>query len=196
MSWAFEPSSLGYRGMRRPRCTGCRLARERCLCGELEEVACATPVTLFVHSHELSRPSNTAWLVARMIASSRVVVHGGRGARGGLSRDAQRWLALSPDGRPLRPDDAGAGLLVADGTWSQVRRMNHRIAALRDADHVRLEVPASVPPVRRGDRPDRLCTAEAVARALGILGERAAEDRLLDALGRWAERTIDGRRAG
>lgn len=182
----------GHRGMRQPRCAGCRLVVPRCLCAELAPIAIATPLAVVVHALEQPRPSNTAWLVGRVVSSALLFVHGRAGAPR-LALPPARWLSLRPDGRPLVAADAGAGLLVADGTWSQTRHMNQRIPALRDAEPVRLEGPASVPRVRRASG-DRLCTAEAVARALAVVGEEEAARRLLEATTIWADRTLRTRR--
>jgi DTW domain-containing protein len=177
--------------MRSPRCAGCRLLVGLCICGELAPLSIATPLVIFVHALEVARPSNTAWLVGRVVSSAEVHVHGRAGVALPVVPPA-RWLALRPEGRRIEARDAGAGLLLADGTWSQARHMNQRIPALRDAEPVRLEGAAAVPRVRRASG-DRLCTAEAVARALALLGEGEASRRLLLAATTWAERTLLGR---
>jgi len=174
------------RGLRMPRCQACRLHEIDCACALLPRLRSDTTVVLYVHSHELYRPSNTGWLVARVLSGARLVVHGS-GERSGWHEDpASPAMVLHPDGRELTDADRGR-LLVPDGSWSQARRMLHRLPALRGGELVRLPNSRAAAgdadlSWRRAPQVGHVCTYEAVARALGIIESAALERRMLEVL--------------
>lgn len=66
--------------------------------------------------------------------------------------------------------DAPAVLLVPDGNWTQAHRASKRDPDFEGAEHVTLPPgPPSRYLLRRGTELGRVCTLEAIARALGIL---------------------------
>jgi DTW domain-containing protein YfiP len=66
--------------------------------------------------------------------------------------------------------DGSAALIVLDGSWSQAARMARREPALRSLPRVKLPPgPRSSYRLRTQQDPARVCTFEAVARALGVL---------------------------
>lgn len=185
--------------MRTPRCAACRLHQPDCLCALLPRLSNTTPVTIVVHARDADRPSNTGWLVERVLARSTMVVHGGRGVPFDGSRPkgperqepalAGACLVLHPDGRPLGPGDREAAhLIVPDGSWSQVRRMLHRVDTLASGELVALprertqRAWPSTLAMRREPAEGWVCTFEAVARALGVLESKDLEAKMLDVL--------------
>jgi DTW domain-containing protein YfiP len=164
--------------------------RVDCICAELPRLAHVLPVVVYVHAHEVFRPSNTGSLLPRVLEGARLVVHG--------SGERQAWsdaalspaMVLHPDGRELVAEDAErfSALLVPDGSWSQARRMVHRLPALRAGTFVRLPAPSAPPcadaalTLRRRPRREHVSTYEAVARALGILESHELEEQMLSVL--------------
>lgn len=197
-AWSIRRLPSRNRGMRSPRCRRCRLTPDLCLCPGLGPRPARTRVRLVVHQLELDRASNTGWLVAEMVAGVVVQVHG-RDRHGQVPSPPRplrpRVLVLHPDGRPLRDDDAGDDLelVVPDATWAQARRMIHRVPVLRDAEPVRVAGRGPQAYVRRGT-PGQLCTAEAVGRALHLLGDEHAAEGLLEQLATWTQRSLEVRR--
>jgi tRNA-uridine aminocarboxypropyltransferase len=185
---------VGIRGSQALRCRCCGLHQASCLCDELPRLACATRVVLFQHRLDAARPSNTARLVTAMIEGAIAMLVGTpRGTPTWRPPPGRRALMLHPDGRPLVPEDRQTEpyLLVPDGTWSQVRRMIQRVPALVDAEMVSVTVPLpSGPALRRRAAPDKSCTLEAVAVALGILEAPAIESAMLAAHRALVERAL------
>jgi DTW domain-containing protein YfiP len=85
---------------------------------------------------------------------------------------------LFPAGPPTteRPVPPPRQLIVLDATWSQARRMNRKLDALRGLPTLRLpDEPVPTARLRTSPGEGRVSTIEAIARALRILeGEEAA----------------------
>jgi DTW domain-containing protein YfiP len=189
---------VGIRGSPTERCACCGLDQRACLCAELPRIETATVVEIVAHAHDIQRPSNTAKLVACVLAKARLTIFGDRRGEAIRSSAATSRLLLHPEGRLLTAADArpGLALVVPDGSWSQVRHMIQRVAPLRDAEWVRLPAMASArAALRRTPRGDYLCTLEAVARSLGILESPEIEAQLLAVLDEVVTRTVSRRRA-
>jgi tRNA-uridine aminocarboxypropyltransferase len=111
-----------------------------------------------------------------------------RGAGGDKALTGQTLTVASAGGTITEPVAGGVRhLIVPDGTWSQARRIERRWFAA--AALPRIELHGAWPSVyglRRG-RPG-LCTFEATALALGLLGEVALAQTLLDRFAEWARR--------
>lgn len=142
-------------------------------------------VVVITHAHEITRPSNTARFATRMLQNSSMVIHGtadGSSQAWGIERTQP--LVLHPDGRPLRPDDAGRScLIVPDGTWRHVRRMLKRVPVLLRGDTVCVAAPAHTElTVRREPRAGHTSTLEAIARAMGVLESPEVEAEMLAVL--------------
>lgn len=170
------------RHFRMERCDACRLPLEDCFCASLRPLETRTRVVLFLHRSEAHRPSNTGQLAASLLSNSEVVLHGAPGEVHIPAIEADA-LVLHPEGRNLEAADRGRTLLIADGTWSQVRHMRQRVAVLRDAEAVRVPTPSDRRKLLRKARcSGHLSTCEAIARALGIVESREVERVLLNNL--------------
>jgi DTW domain-containing protein YfiP len=197
---------MGIRGSSVERCKICGLRPlggfgGDCICAEVPRIAIDTQVIVFVHAHDVVRPSNTGRLVAHMLSNSSLIIHGGtdNAARQPIEgHTSANMLVLHPDGRPLRPSDkADSTLLVPDGTWGQTRRMLRRLQPLRDAERVSV-TPTTLRKgkvLRRQQHAHHLCTLEAVATALGVLGYKQAESDMIAALEQLTARAFAARGA-
>jgi len=170
-----------------------------CLCPDLPRLETETEVVLLTHVTELDKPTNTGRLLDLCLPGARIEAVGGPEAlRPELTfGPSRRAVLLYPD--PDAPvldlalahhDPRPLTLVVPDGTWSQTRRLVRRTAG-----HLpRLALPDGPPSrfrlrVAAGGE-DRICTLEAVARALGIIEGHPLEAALLRVLDRMVERTL------
>jgi DTW domain-containing protein len=190
------------RSRRLPRCAGCWLPLALCLCAELPRLRVRTRLVVVMHRREAITSSNTGRLAVRSIEGAWLRVRG-------RIEDAEqeplpegRRLALFPGpfARVLGPGDAQGEpltLLVPDGSWTQARKLARRDEDLSAAEAVALPPSGSSRyGLRRSPGEDRLCTLEAIARALGILEGPEVEAALLLALDRFVERTLVVRERG
>lgn len=133
-----------------------------------------------MHVFELKKPSNSARLLPVCLKNAELLVRGekDRPMNTESLRDPERelWVLFpSDDSEPLTSELVAAArkpitLVVPDGTWPQARRIPNRVAELKTARRVRLAdaAPATMR-LRHHPDPNRMSTAEAVARALMVL---------------------------
>jgi DTW domain-containing protein len=169
------------------------------MCSLVPRLATATRVVLVMHHGEVHRPSNTGRLALASLVNSELVVHGGRGEAppGQLWRDDTEPLLLFPRAGAIpierwRAEHPGAAtLIVPDGTWSQANRMQKRLACLRDVPAVSLTDGApSIYRLRASAGEHRVCTIEAIARALGVLEDLETQTELERLCRVMVERTL------
>jgi DTW domain-containing protein YfiP len=178
------------RGFRQPRCSDCGLTLALCLCGIWPALTAARAVSIVMPPSEARAASNSARLTSLWLSSASCHVRGADGLRGPsdlLSRPGT--VILFPGGNAPAPAPRDVQhLVVPDGTWSQALRIERRWLAA--AALPRLELASSWPSaygLRRNDR-GQLCTFEAVAIALGVLGEPLLARTLLARFAEWARR--------
>jgi DTW domain-containing protein len=169
-----------------------------CVCAMVPTVATRTRLVLVIHHFEARKPTNTGQLAARCLTNSEVVLRGLEGAPSAAlaAEPAYETVLLYPheDAEPLAapsPSDRPVKLVVPDGTWRQASKVRRRVPGM---DTVRC---ASLPPdapsvyrLRSEPHEHGLATAEAIARAMGILEGpevRAAIERVFRAM---VERTL------
>ncbi|HZF54810.1 MAG TPA: tRNA-uridine aminocarboxypropyltransferase [Polyangiaceae bacterium] len=202
-----QPSDMpAIRARGTPRCRGCGLPEEMCICGELPRLAPRTRVVLLTHRIERTKSTNTGRLVARLLEGSEIRVRGEMEPRERPPLPEGRRLVLypAPDARELSHEDARGEpvvLLVPDGNWNQARRAFNRDPDAKGAEPVRL--PEGTPTrygLRRAPRDGTLSTLEAVARALKLLegpGVGAAMEReMMASFDTWVERATRVRLTG
>jgi len=86
-------------------------------------------------------------------------------------------------------------LLVPDGNWNQAKNMMRRVPMLSGAHPVRLAGSTlDNHCLRRNVYSDRMSTFEAIAQALGIIENQAAENHLLDFFRRVLGRMVPNQR--
>lgn len=181
------------------KCLECRMPGRLCICGLSPHLRLETRVEAVVHYADLRRMSNSGRLISLALANSAVHVRGLNGQPVEIMTDGP-WtdLTLFPGAgaeeltpgllgrlnRPLR-------LLVPDGNWNQAAGASRREPSLARAPKVRL--PGGITAkyrIRRHDDTTKLCTMEAVIRALGLIESPEAEARLEAFFQSWVCRTL------
>lgn len=153
------------------RCRKCRLTKRLCICDALTSFDLPFELILLQHAKEAHSLSNTGSLAARVLQPSRCIEY--RGRFEGSFEPGTLLLYPQSDAEPLTPAhlESASQLVVLDATWRQARRMYRKTDALRGLRVVTL--PAGIEPrwvLRQPPAPGMLCTAEAIAGALGALG--------------------------
>lgn len=183
-----------------PRCVGCGLPAELCLCASIAPLATRTTIALIAHRTEWGRSANTGRLLLRALPSTKLRL------RGEATNEAPaplvgRRLVLFPsaDARPLTVADAGDDLVlvVPEGSWRQARRALEREPWSMGAERVAL--PEGAPSryaLRTAPREEGLATLEAVARALGVLEGEAIERALTGIFEAFVARSMALRKRG
>jgi DTW domain-containing protein len=152
-------------------CPRCLLQQRLCLCAEIPTVATRTRVVIVRHQREQHRSSNSGRLAHLALPNSVIIEHGGGRTPTQLPPLDGAWL-LFPEGEPSMraPEPPPRQLIVLDATWSQARRMYHKLAQLRGLPLLRLpEGWRAASRLRAAPSPDRVSTIEAIAGALRLL---------------------------
>ena len=175
------------------RCPRCRLFQRVCICSIVRRLETRTHLVLLMHRDEERKPTNTGRLATLALPNSALVVHGVAGRETCLAWAHEPILLFPcPDARPIE-DYAGRAvtLVVPDGTWRQAAKMKKRIPALRDVQTVSLPDGDETQYRLRAERREGgLATAEAIARALGVLEGPHVEAALLELFRVMVERTL------
>lgn len=156
------------------------MTQSLCICDIAPRLDLRTRVAVIMHVRESIRPSNTGRLVPLALANSFVCLRGLRDKptdTAGMVPDGSQGLVLypSPDARELKQDYISpikkpVTLIVLDGNWNQAAKMAKRERALDGLPRVKLPAgPISNFRLRTQSDPARVCTFEAVARALGAI---------------------------
>jgi DTW domain-containing protein len=191
------------RGFRQARCQGCGLTPALCLCSAWPALQAPFEVSVVMSRAEARAASNSGRLAALWLSGARCHVQGQREAEAGLRDPAQ---LLRPGSALLFPGGNAASvlphdvqhLIVPDGTWSQALRIERRWFAAAALPRVSLDAGwASAYGLRRAGREPRaqatdprgtLCTFEAIAIALAVLGQPELASHLLGRFAEWARR--------
>ncbi len=180
-----------------PRCYGCGLHVDLCICDELTPIMTPTHVVVLMHIKEFVRTSNTGRLTPLTLQNGEMRLRG----LPNIETEADdlvgpRSYILFPDENSvlLTPELAKDGpltLIVPDGNWIQAGKVRHREPKLKDLPTLRLPPgPPSRYRLRKNPDPDRICTFEAIARALGILEGPDVQRTLEDAFEKLVSRTL------
>jgi len=161
-------------------CVRCRLPERVCVCARLPQAQAALAITIVRHVGERTRVSNSAHLVALTLPTARIIDYGAQGAPVEaiqIPRTPGTYL-LFPEG-PAREDLASLPhpldhLVVLDASWSQVRRMRHRLPALAGMPPLRVAASAQRRRMRAPPKAGLVSTLEAIALALELAGEPQA----------------------
>lgn len=186
------------------RCPGCEMVRPFCFCALIPRIELQTRVIILMHTSEEVLPSNTARLAHKSLPNSEIRINGRIGDRlstEGLVEAGRQSLLLypSPQAIELTGDFVSSlkehvNLIVPDGRWRQTRKFARREPALLEIPHVK--VPVREPSryrLRTQPNDNGLCTLEAIARALGMLESRAAQEQLETVLAVKVARTLQAR---
>jgi len=204
------PTGRGYRSA---RCDGCGLRVELCICAKLPTFTIETRLHLTLHCQEVRKPSGTARLLRRLIPASEFSTYGdGRNAeQSAASHSAVHetrlleplpTLVLYPDlsaptlNQVSQEVRGPVRLVVPDGTWVQTRRWRRRDSTWSTARVVRIDDQQTDYQLRRSESPERLCTFEAVAFALGHLESQQLASDLLVWFEFWKRKALASRVGG
>lgn len=148
-----------------------------CVCALIPRIESRTRLVLLIHRYEDRKSTNTGRLAAECLANSEIIVRGFESTpTPPLTWDPESQpLFLFPheDAAPLAPrlpSDRPVTLIVPDGTWRQASKVRNRVPGLREVPCFSL--PPDVPSIyrlRAEAHEQGLATAEAIARAMGIL---------------------------
>lgn len=185
------------RGSRAPRCEGCRVIPEYCLCALRPKVPTNAGMFLLMHDVEALKPTNTGWLIADLVTDTfayrwfRTSVEPEIPA---LLDDPQWQPYLVFPGEFVAPERVVTEVKVEEGkrplfilldaTWTEARKMFRKSPYLD-----RLPVLSLLPEqlsryrLRRSKRDEHLCTAEVAALCL----EQAGDVRAAGALDAWLD---------
>ncbi len=180
------------------RCASCRMHESLCVCSLIPRIDTKTRVVLMVHRTEIRKPTNTGRLAIQCLTNSEII------ERGHESEptlpfepgDGTEPLLLFPheDAVPLDTiarSDKPVTLVVPDGTWRQAFKVRNRVPGLRNVRCVTLPHDApSIYRLRAEAHPHGLATAEAIARALGILEGSHVREALENVFRAMVERTL------
>jgi DTW domain-containing protein len=178
------------RGFRVPRCGGCALSLELCVCRIWPPLACEIQVSVVMPRSEQRSASNSARLLGLWLPESERFVRGAGIAPDPaalVERPGSALLFPSPSGESSVPLSSVRHLIVPDGTWSQARRIDRHCFGRYTLPRVSLSADwPSVYELRRARA--GLCTFEAIAIAIGLLSNAAVGCILLDRFSEWAAR--------
>lgn len=157
-----------------------------CECASLPRLETATEVVVVMHRLEHFKSTNTGRLAVRLLARSSLVVRTEPAPPAAI----EGAYVLFPHATAMPLEAARARgvrtLVVPDGTWHQAGRIARRDPLCVGLPRVVL---ASTRPsaygLRASQRPDALCTLEAIAEALRVLEGDDVADRMHEALARW-----------
>jgi DTW domain-containing protein YfiP len=188
------PAVPRMRSRKVTRCCGCGLYPELCVCASLPALEARVEVVVLMHRLERFKSTNTGRLAARSLARGQSVIRDRLAPPVVAAVPRSYVLFPRPDALPLTAATAGGidRLIVPDGTWPQAARLTRRDPLCAGLPCVKL---TSTRPsryvLRRSDRPDALCTFEAIAEALRILENDAVADRMHAAFIPWIERSLE-----
>jgi len=183
-----------------PRCPACRLQLALCVCRLAPRLALRTRVEVIIHYADAVKLTNSGRLVSLCLPNSAVHIRGLKDTLVGALRCANpaSRLVLFPgrDAQELTPQLVAAltpplTLLIPDGSWNQARRAVKREPQLQGA--LRVHLPPGIQAqyrIRAHVDKNRLCTFEALSRALGIIEGAMVEQQLDDFFAQWVQRVL------
>lgn len=176
------------RGSRAPRCPGCRVIFEYCLCQYRPAVAARSGMCLVMHDVEPLKPSNTGWLIADVLADTHAFAWSRTTVDEQLLAllDDPRWQPyIVFPGEFVAPErvvtevshDEGKRplFILLDATWTEARKMFRKSPYLERFPVLSLASDQlSRYKLRRSKRDDHFCTAEVAALCLELAGDQQA----------------------
>lgn len=186
------------------RCAGCFLLPAFCICEQLPRLTNRIPVTIIRHVREHRKSTNTARLARQVLSQCKILDYGDRDyplAPGQLPESGYLLFpeALDSSGKPDPngpqvhdlalgpPADPCQHLILLDGTWSQARRMSHRIPSVARLPRLSFSHIPARPRLRRPPTAHTSATLEALAYALGCLENHLLGDALLQVFDTFVE---------
>lgn len=180
------------RGSRAPRCSGCRVIPDYCLCRWRPQATARSAVCLLMHDVEPLKPSNTGWLIADILNDTQAFSWSRKEVDPALLAllDDPQWqpyivfpgefvepqrvtlqVQSTPGKRPL--------FILLDATWTEARKMFRKSPYLDRFPVLSLSSEQlSRYKLRRSKRDDHFCTAEVAALCLELAGDKPAAQAL------------------
>ncbi len=188
-------------GVSKHRCPRCEIRRPLCFCALIPQISLETRVIVLMHTFEHVLTTNTAKLAVKSLTNSEIQIHGRKDERlssESLHQAGRNSLLLypSPFATELTEDfvsglSGPVTLIVPDANWRQTQKFVRREPALFGIPHVKLPAgPPSEYRLRMQRHESGVCTLEAIARAIGLLESRDAQQRLELLLRVMVERTL------
>lgn len=188
-------------GISANRCSRCEIRKPLCFCTLIPQIELKTRVLVLMHTFEEPLTTNTAKLAHTALPNSEIIIHGKKDERLTpelLNHPDYQSLLLypSPFARELTADYVSSltrpiMLVVPDANWRQTTKFVRREPAIAGIPHVKLP---PGPPTEYRLRVQRseagVCTLEAIARAIGIIESRDAQQQLEWILRVMVERTL------
>ena len=160
------------------RCKHCWVQERFCFCADVPRVETRTRFLVVRHGRETWKTSNTARIALLALTRGRLLPYSvpGEPFDAAALEAPNTWLLYPGASGPPADVPPPEQVVVIDGSWSQARRMVHRLPQLRGLP--RLSLPPPVPGTRRLRQPphaDGMSTLEAIAEAVALLeGEEKA----------------------
>lgn len=182
------------RGSRAPRCPGCRVLPEYCLCAWRPQVPARSGMCLLMHDTEPLKPTNTGWLIADVISDTTAFAWERKTVDVQLQAllgDPQWQPYIVFPGEFVAPQRVVSEVapavgkrplfILLDATWPEARKMFRKSPYLEQFPVLNLQ-PEQISryTLRRSKRDDHFCTAEVAAMCLELADDLLAA-RALDA---------------
>ncbi|MFO0681725.1 MAG: tRNA-uridine aminocarboxypropyltransferase [Sandaracinus sp.] len=170
-----------------PRCPTCGIFVGLCDCASLPRLPTRTEIVVVVHRFEAFKSSSTSKLAVRMLANATLVVREGRVEPTPAPVGS---YVLFPNAAAIPIEEARARglmrLVVPDGNWPQAGKMARRDPLCAGLPTVALtSTRRSAYGLRKSQRPNALCTLEAIAEALRVLEGDEVPDAMHEAFAHW-----------
>lgn len=173
------------------RCPRCRINFKLCFCEDIDKaklrIRSNIKVSIIMHYTERWLTSNTAYFCEQLLDNCSIIERGNIGSQIPaipFSHDNEEYVYLFPtdNSKPLKDLKASKRihLVVPDGSWSKAKRIHKREPIFKEMPKYHLcDVGFSNYKLRKSPGENFLCTYEAIAHALGELGEQDTKGELL-----------------
>lgn len=180
------------RGSRAPRCPGCRVIPEYCLCAWRPRVQAHSGICLLMHDTEPLKPTNTGWLIADVIGDTTAFAWERKAVDAQLQAllDDPQWQPyIVFPGEFVAPERMVSSVaptsgkrplfILLDATWPEARKMFRKSPYLERFPVLNLQSEQiSRYTLRRSRRDDHFCTAEVAAMCLELADDQQASQAL------------------
>lgn len=156
-------------GEKCPRCLG---RGEDCLCARLVPQETRTRFVVLQHLLEVPKRSNTVRLAPLLLPRCEVRRYGDPEHPLRLDDLEGAWLLWPGDGPAIPAGPRPSTLVVLDGSWSQARRMSHRLEPLRRLPRLSLDLKGERHSLREAPE-GGVSSLEAIAHATALLEDAA-----------------------
>ena len=164
------------------RCSKCGFRLEWCICGEIKKINNSADIVLIAHILDEQKPSNTGKIISACLENCEVIKYGAIGEVFDINSFANKnTLILYPTEeskeitKELYESLSKPSITILDGTWSQAAKMANKF---KKAGGKFIHLPKGIYDkymLRKSNKEERLCSAQALIQTLKILGENTLE---------------------